>query len=249
MQTDARGEAIIEADGQLEAVTRELSSERGPGGAGPGGIGDPSDVAADDGELAVTLRLAQVHAVGVEQLWQALTSPDRLAQWLHPVSGELREGGRFEVEAAASGIVEACRPPRSPQDSGELQVTWEFGEDISRVTVRCEPVEQAEATAAARLVLEHHDRCPETFWREYGPGAAGVGWDLTLLGLAHHLRAGRSRPVEESAWVTTPEAREFIAGASIRWAAASVAAGTEEGQARAAEARATAFYTEPQPGE
>ncbi|WP_010525258.1 SRPBCC domain-containing protein [Nesterenkonia sp. F] len=244
MQTDGRTETIIEAEGQLDAVSRELSVERTRGGA-------DSDAApgADDGELAVTLRLIQGHPVGVEELWQALTSPERLAQWLHPVAGELREGGRFEVEGAASGVVESCRPPRSPEERGMLQVTWEFGEDVSRVVARCDPVEEAGATAGARLILEHHDRCPESFWREYGPGAAGVGWDLTLLGLAHHLRAGRSRPVEESAWVTTPEAREFIAGTSIRWAAASVAAGTEEEQARAAEARATAFYTEPQPGE
>lgn len=41
------------------------------------------------------------------------------------------------------------------------------------------------------LLLEHVALADDlAMWDECGPGAVGVGWDLTFLGLAEHLRTG-----------------------------------------------------------
>ncbi|HEV2590388.1 MAG TPA: SRPBCC domain-containing protein [Gaiellaceae bacterium] len=53
---------------------------------------------------------------GVDDLWNALTDPDRLAHWYGEVEGELSQGGAFRVRIALAGErtgqVEACEPPQ-----------------------------------------------------------------------------------------------------------------------------------------
>jgi uncharacterized protein YndB with AHSA1/START domain len=52
----------------------------------------------------------------IDDLWSALTEPERLSQWLAEVEGDLRTGGTFRVRYLASqwegtGRVEVCQPP------------------------------------------------------------------------------------------------------------------------------------------
>ena len=47
-----------------------------------------------------------------------------------PVSGDLRLGGRFQLQGNAGGGITRCAPPR------HLAVTWEFGGQVSWVDVR-----------------------------------------------------------------------------------------------------------------
>jgi uncharacterized protein YndB with AHSA1/START domain len=53
---------------------------------------------------------------GIDDLWGALTDPDRLVHWYGEVEGELSPGGEFRVRIALAGErtgrVEACEPPR-----------------------------------------------------------------------------------------------------------------------------------------
>ncbi len=53
---------------------------------------------------------------GIDDLWGALTDPDRLAHWYGEVEGELWQGGEFRVRIALAGErtgrVEACEPPQ-----------------------------------------------------------------------------------------------------------------------------------------
>jgi uncharacterized protein YndB with AHSA1/START domain len=53
---------------------------------------------------------------GIDDLWGALTNPDRLAHWYGDVEGELSQGGEFRVRITLAGErrgqVEACDPPR-----------------------------------------------------------------------------------------------------------------------------------------
>lgn len=204
----------IRTDGQLDAVDRQLT------------VTDKDDTAY------VVATISQVYATTVEDLWDACTSPQRLARWFAPVTGDLELGGRYQVEGNAGGTIESCAPPTS------FRATWEFEGNVSWVAVSL----SADGDGA-RLTLEHRADTPHEFWRTYGPGATGVGWELGLLGLATHLRAGSSQPVESSAWVQSDEAKEFIAGSSRRWAEAWIAAGEPEEAAHAAEQRTTAFYT------
>src|SRR5262245_8466828 len=52
----------------------------------------------------------------IDDLWGALTQPDRLAHWYGEVEGELSQGGEFRVRITLSGErtgqVEACEPPQ-----------------------------------------------------------------------------------------------------------------------------------------
>jgi uncharacterized protein YndB with AHSA1/START domain len=50
----------------------------------------------DEELIAVMLR--REYPTDPEDVWQALTDPRRVARWFAPVSGDLRQGGTFQVE-------------------------------------------------------------------------------------------------------------------------------------------------------
>lgn len=166
-------------------------------------------------------------------LWDALTSAERLPRWFAPVHGDLREGGRYQVEGNASGVVERCDAPE------RFALTWEFAGNVSWLTVGLTP-----ADGGTTLELVHEAPVDPAFWAQYGPGAVGVGWDLALLGLGLHLESGAS--VAEGygdAWAVSPEGIAFVERAASGWADAAVADGDEPGPAHEAAARTVTFYT------
>lgn len=187
-----------------------------------------------DGRPAWVLTAARTYATDIADLWDALTSPSRIPRWFMPISGELRLGGRYQLQGNAGGEITRCEAPQT------LAVTWEFGGNVSWVTVS---LTQA-GEGATRLVLEHVAYVPEEMWAQYGPGATGVGWELGLLGLALHLASkGAFERSEAEAWSASDEGKRFIGQSSAGWGEAAIAAGTEPEAARAAADRTTAFYT------
>jgi uncharacterized protein YndB with AHSA1/START domain len=169
-------------------------------------------------------------------LWDALTNAERIPRWFLPVSGDLKVGGRYQLEGNAGGTVERCDRPES------FAVTWEFGATMSWVLVTLLP--DGERTT---LELAHEASLPPDMWEQFGPGAVGVGWDLGLRGLGLYIDSGT--PVDPATAVTfpaSPEGAEFIRQAAGGWADAAVRDGGEAGQAHEAAARTAAFYT-PQP--
>ena len=185
-----------------------------------------------DGRPASVLSLRRRFAVTLEDLWDTLTKAERIQSWLLPISGKLELGGRFELKGNASGEITACERP------SHLACTWEFGGDVSWVEVRC----SATGAGAARLELIHTAHL-SPHWDEYGPGAAGVGWELALLGLALHREQPDEPQLDEHAFAASPEGQALIAGSSEAWGEAGVAAGTSPTAARAAARLTTAFYT------
>jgi uncharacterized protein YndB with AHSA1/START domain len=170
----------------------------------------------------------------VEDLWDALTSKERIPRWFLPVSGDLRLGGRYQLEGNAGGTITRCEPPRV------VGVTWEYGGQLSWVEVRLEPA-GAEKT---HLELEHIAHVPDELWDQFGPGAVGVGWDMALAGLATHIETGEANdPKAAMAWLGSDDGKQFVHRSSDDWRRASVAAGTDEAAASAAAARTTAAYT------
>jgi hypothetical protein len=150
-----------------------------------------------------------------------------------PISGDLRPGGRYQLEGNASGTVERCDPPKG------FAATWEFGGGVSWIEVRL----TSEPDGTTRLELDHIARVDE-HWEQFGPGAVGVGWDMGFLGLAMHLSsAAAADPGEAAAWMASEEGILFMSRASERWCAADIAAGTDESAARAAAGRTLAAYT------
>lgn len=196
-----------------------------------------------EGQRARAVVAERRYATDINDLWDALTNADRIPRWFSPVTGDLRRGGRFQVQGNAGGTITACEPPR------HVALTWEYGGQTSWVVVRL-----SEAGASAtRLVLEHI--APVTpqfagFWEQFGPGAVGVGWDLGLLGLALHTEAGVDKPPETDAtFHTKADGRASIEGSSAGWGDASRSYGTDSAAARGAAERTTAFYTGGSPGE
>lgn len=186
-----------------------------------------------DGQPIRAITLSRVYDTDVADLWDALTSAERLPRWFAPVSGELRLGGRYQIEGNAGGEVTACDPPR------HLALTWVWGDDTSWVTV-----ELAAEGEGARLTLRHEALLTD-HWAQYGPGAGGVGWELGLLGLLWHLtdRDVPRSPEADAAWATSPEALAMYREASAAWGRAAIAAGEPEAEALAAAERTRAFYS------
>ena len=44
---------------------------------------------------------SRTYPTDADDLWQAITDPERIPRWFAPVSGELRLGGRFQIEGNA----------------------------------------------------------------------------------------------------------------------------------------------------
>src|ERR1700760_2713587 len=78
-----------------------------------------------DGKPASTVTLTWLYATDAEDLWDALTNPERIPRWFLPVQGDLKVGGRYQFTGNAGGTIEACEPPR------RLAVSWEFGTQTS----------------------------------------------------------------------------------------------------------------------
>lgn len=185
-----------------------------------------------DGKPVKAVILERSYDTTIDDLWDAVTNPERLPRWFLPVSGELKLGGRYQFEGNAGGTITECVPPRS------VAATWEFGGEMSMVEVRIAP----EGEARSRLKLSHI--CPvDDHWRQYGPGAAGVGWELGLLGLATHLADAGSGRFDEEAFAASAEGRACMAACSERWGRAAIAAGESPAVAEAAAKRTAAFYT------
>ena len=45
------------------------------------------------GRTLGAVRVEDVYDTGIDDLWDACTSPERLARWVAEVTGDLREGG------------------------------------------------------------------------------------------------------------------------------------------------------------
>jgi uncharacterized protein YndB with AHSA1/START domain len=171
----------------------------------------------------------------VDDVWSAITDPERLPRWFLPVSGDLRPGGRYQLEGNAGGDIEVCEPPR------HLAVTWVWDGDVSWVDVRL----HEEPGGGTRLVLEHVAH-PADHWDDYGPGAVGLGWDLAVLGLSLHLAGGEAiDPADAAAWAGSPQGHAFLRASGDEWCRADVAGGADAGRARAAADRTLAAYTAP----
>jgi uncharacterized protein YndB with AHSA1/START domain len=184
---------------------------------------------------ARTITITRVYDTPLDDLWDACTNPERLPRWFLPISGDLRPGGRYEFQGNASGTIERCEPPHV------LAATWEYGGETSGVELHLTP----EPGGRTQFRLEHVAHVGDDLWAQFGPGAVGIGWDQAVAALTIHLAAGDETPTPEElqAWQATEDGLEFVRLASDRWAAASIAAGTDAAEAQAAAARTTGFYS------
>jgi uncharacterized protein YndB with AHSA1/START domain len=189
------------------------------------------------GKPALVAVAARSYDTTVDDLWNAITTPERLARWFLPVEGDLKLGGRYQLKGNAGGTILRCDPP------GALDLTWEFGGQTSWVNVRL-----TRDGRRARLTLEHiaqRDAMGEEHLRKFGPGAVGVGWDLTLHGLERHMAAPDATVDRAAAhaWMQSSEGKAFMRASGEAWGAAHAASGENPDEARAKAERTIGFYT------
>jgi uncharacterized protein YndB with AHSA1/START domain len=188
---------------------------------------------ATEAGKAHTVTLARTYDAAIEDLWDACTNAERIPRWFLPVTGDLREGGSYQLKGNASGRIERCDPPHG------FTATWEYGGNVSWIELRLSEV----PGDGTRFELEHIS--PEgQIWAEFGPGAVGVGWDLALLGLSRHLSTGESvDPRTAFTFPASEEGRRFIELSSRGWCEAAIAAGADPAHATTAAERTFAFFT------
>jgi uncharacterized protein YndB with AHSA1/START domain len=189
--------------------------------------------ATRDGQAVRIVVAARDYDTNLDDLWNAITTAERLKRWFAPVSGEFKLGGRYAIEGNASGTITRCEPPR------ELELTWEFGPGVSWVEVSLTPIGES-----ARLELRHIAPV-DPHWEKFGPGAAGVGWDLGLMGLARHIEnpAAERPPEADTTWMSSTEAKHFIGLCAADWGRADIASGADAAQAHAAAEATRKFYS------
>jgi uncharacterized protein YndB with AHSA1/START domain len=119
----------------------------------------------------------------IEDVWSAVTEPERLERWIGTWTGTPRVGGTVEFRMTAEGedapaesvTILACDPPRT------LAVQWTLPDQpVWRVEISLE-----EAGDATLLTFVHHlPGGPEAF------GDIGPGWQYYLDRLAASLVGG-----------------------------------------------------------
>lgn len=189
------------------------------------------------GKPAIVAIAIRSYDTSVEDLWEAVTTPERLARWFLPVEGDLRLGGRYQLKGNAGGTITRCERPTA------LDVTWEFAGGTSWVNVRLQP--QGDK---ARFTLEHiahKDGIGADHLKQFGPGAVGIGWDLGLNGLKLYLPnpSVALDPKAMEAWSMSNEGKAFIRDSGEGWCAAHIASGEDPDTARAQAERTIGFYT------
>ncbi len=220
---------MVDVNAQIDAVTRGVQTTE------------------IDGEPARVQSLTQVYPSPLDDVWDAVTSAERIPRWFLPITGELRQGGRYQFEGNAGGEILECSPPS--QGSAGYRATWEFGGGMSWVRVGLRAIDEA----ATELELTHVARVadlPPGFWEIYGPGATGVGWDSGLLGLSLHLLgSGQLPPEAAEAWMLSEEGQRFARRAADGWAQAQISAGGDPDAARRGADATFGFYTGQTPPE
>ena len=184
---------MIDTANQIDAIQREVGTRT-----------------SDSGEV-VTVLLRREYAAALDDVWNAITDPERVKRWFMPVSGDFREGGDFQLEGNAGGRILRCDPPRL------LRTT--FGQESSIVELRL----TAGADDATVLELEH--TVPMAMaGSSAGALYVGPGWDGAVMGLGLYLTgAFTGDPVEAA---NSPAVIAFNGQSIEKWMAVLEASGT-----------------------
>lgn len=128
------------------------------------------------------VRVEDVYDTDIDDLWNACTTPERLARWLAVVTGDLQVGGTFHASFTSTwtgpGRIEICQAPHhlllrmEPGTADEAEIeAWLTAED-----------------KRTRLVVEERGLPLDRLYFH------GAGWQ------AHLEDLGRSLIGAESAW-------------------------------------------------
>jgi uncharacterized protein YndB with AHSA1/START domain len=144
------------------------------------------------------VRMEDVYAAELGELWSAVTDPERLARWLVQVTGDLRVGGAIETRFTSSwsgpGRIEVCEPP------SHLLVT--LSPDSPDETV-IEAWLSTEGDKTRLIVEERGIPVPEL-------AGHGAGWQAHVEDLAAHLSGERAHDWRDR-WIELTPAYDPLA--------------------------------------
>ncbi|MAK62976.1 MAG: polyketide cyclase [Ponticaulis sp.] len=190
-----------------------------------------------NGQKARAVVASAAYPTNIEDLWDAITNPERIPRWFSPVTGDFKQGGNYQVQGNAGGTILECEPPRT------FVLTWEMGADITWVRVTLTAISEE----GCSLRLEHIAPVTEDgekFWTQFGPGAVGVGWDLSLLGLHQMLRDGQKMHGSDDPEILGSEiGKSWVNTSSDGWKKANLDYGADEAKAEESRVATTNFYT------
>lgn len=186
-----------------------------------------------DGKPAKAVVASCVYDTDLADLWDAIVTADRRRRWFGVVTGDLKLGGKYQIEGNAGGTITECVPQE------RIAATWEFGGGTTWVVVRLETTSRG-----TRLEIEHVAHI-DPRWDQFGPGAVGIGWDLWFMALAQHLTnpAAEKPPEAAEAWFYTDEAKNVIRVSSDGWGQANIVGGEDRSRALASAETTRKFYT------
>ena len=135
-----------------------------------------------------SLLIRREYDAEIADVWDAITDPERLRRWFAPVSGDLREGGTFQLKGNAGGDIRRCDAPKL------LAVTWAYGDapaaDVELRLSAADGVTTLElhhAPIAETVDFGGRDIDPVLNDSETGVWGLGAGWELGFIGLGRYL--------------------------------------------------------------
>lgn len=206
---------MIDIASQLEAIHREVGKR------------------PVNGSEVIGVLLRRSYPAPIDDVWDAVTDPDRVKRWFLPLSGDLRTGGSFQLEGNAAGDILECAPPRL------LKVT--FGGPTSLVELRLSPDGDNDTV----FELEH---TVPIEMAGSGAGAlyVGPGWDGALMALDLFLHGEVA--ADPVAAANSLEALAFSEQSVHAWTAVVEFSGTATTDEIAAATEASLAQFAPDPG-
>ena len=146
---------------------------------------------------AGVVRIEDRYDTDIDDLWSAITDPDRLARWFGEVDGELSQRGQFRVHIAdagdRTGQVEACEPPhRLVVTSRETDESYRRGQGVPPFDAVWEITLTADGDRTT-LVIEVKGMPLEKI------AFFGAGWQIHAENLATYV-AGHEPGDVEARW-------------------------------------------------
>lgn len=186
------------------------------------------------GKPARAVVASRAYKTTPDDLWDAITNAQRIPRWFLPITGDLKLGGRYQLNGNASGEITRCDAPT------HLSLTWEFGGQLTWLDVVLSP----SGDGGTYLELTHVAHVDDEKWAQFGPGAVGIGWDMTLMGLGEHISTNEAKdPGKAMAWMMSDEGKSFMRESNKKWRDANIAGGADVEQANESAKRTIAAYT------
>ena len=131
------------------------------------------------------------YAAGIDEVWDALTNPVRLPRWFAGQRGVARRRPVPGRGQRRREVLECEKPSRA-------YLTWSSaGDQLARVDLD-------RSGGRTRVGLEHVAPVTEHM-NTYGPGAVGVGWDLSFPGWPITWTVARRPAGDEEELLASPE--------------------------------------------